>query len=89
MFQDMGFDVPLDAFGLVALVSPFLDPARDVTRQAVKGSDFAHIDSIPPGFSPADKENAVAPILFKDGREWPDVEILINDKPIPGAMGEE
>jgi hypothetical protein len=87
MFQDMGFDVPLDAFGLVALVSSFLDPARDVAGQFVERSNFPHIDFVPPGFPPAEEEDTDVTVFVQDGRQRPDVKILVDDEPVPGAVG--
>ncbi len=89
VLQDVGFDVPLDASGLVALVSPFLDPARDVAGQSVERGDLPHIDFVPPGLPPADEEDTDAPVFIQDGRERPDVKILADDEPVPGAVGEE
>ncbi len=88
VLQDVGFEVPLDPPGRGTLETGVLHPAGDVARQALERRDPAHMDVVEPRLSPAEEQDADPAVFFQDGQERPDIEILVEDDPVPRAMGQ-
>ena len=88
MLVEVGFDVTLDALGLGALETAFLDFRRNIAREAVQRRDFSHVDVVPLGLPTADEKNADAVIPDEDLGQRPDIGIQVEENPVAGRMGQ-